>query len=111
MTGVELHKKLKERIAERLRILPAIIGEEVVNFALTNFEQKAFSGNAQEVWNKRKSPTKWGTIQDEGRAILVKSGFLKAGNRVIATGSNWVKVGNSVPYAPHYFMKYPSLKF
>lgn len=100
MPGLE--EKLKEMqasLAEKLRQLPPIIGEEVVNFALDNFQNESWEGKP---WQKRKNPTKWGKADDEGRALLVKTGKLKRSIRVGEIMEDKVSIiagGEDVPYA------------
>ncbi|MDM1093410.1 phage virion morphogenesis protein [Myroides odoratimimus] len=94
--------KIQERLAGTLRVLPEIIGNEVVNFSLNSFEQEAWSGDSQQVWKKRKNPTKWGKPDETDRALLVKTGKLKRSIRVIKIVENRVYVGaggSDVPYA------------
>ncbi len=76
------NQQIKQKLAQTLRDLPAILGEEAVNFSLQSFEQEAWSGFSQEVWAKRKNPTKWGKKDDAGRAVLVKTGRGKRSIRV-----------------------------
>ncbi len=76
------NKKVQQRLAQTLRELPAILGEEAVNFSLQSFDQEAWSGYSQEVWKKRKNPTKWGMNDEVGRALLVKTGRGKRSIRV-----------------------------
>jgi phage gpG-like protein len=73
--------------------LPAIIGNEVVNFSKENFNRQGFLGDTFEPWRKRKSR------KDRGRAILVKTARLKRGTRVIRANWSAVVVGNDAPYA------------
>ncbi|MCP1997287.1 phage virion morphogenesis protein [Flavobacterium sp. HSC-61S13] len=101
-SAAEQFTKLQEKLASSLRTLPAIIGEEVVNFSLLSFEQEAWSGNNQEVWPKRKNPNKWGKPDETDRALLVKSGKLKRSIRVtrIVNNTVWVGAGGvDIPYA------------
>ncbi len=96
-----LNKK-KEGLAQMFRELPAIIGEEVVNFTLDNFEAEGWQGNSFEAWQKRKNPTAWGKKDDPGRALLVKTVKLKRSVRIISIQQDKVIVGAGgadVPYA------------
>jgi len=100
--SAEQFARIQDRLASTLRVLPEIIGNEVVNFSLQSFEQEAWSGNSQEVWSKRKNPTKWGKPDDTGRALLVKTGKLKRSIRITRIVNNIVYVGaggTDIPYA------------
>ncbi len=94
-------QQIERQLAQKLRELPPIIGNEVVNFTLNNFKQKAWSGHSQEVWKKRKNPTKWGKKDETQRALLVKSGKLRRSIRYRTENYRvWVMAGGSdVPYA------------
>lgn len=75
-------KQLQNEISGKLRQLPPLIGEEVVNFTLDNFKKEAWQDQGAEPWEKRKSPTKWGQKQDDDRALLVSSARAKRSIRV-----------------------------
>lgn len=93
---------LQNRIAAKLRRLPPVIGEEVVNFALDNFDKQGWQGNGLEPWPKRKNPTKWGKPDEEDRALLVKTGKLRRSIRVAEIAEDKVSViagGADAPYA------------
>lgn len=95
-------KNIQEKLANTLRILPPILGEEAVNFSLNSFDQEAWSGNSQETWKERKNPTKWGKVDDPGRALLVKTGQLKRSIRITRITNNIVYIGAGgadTPYA------------
>jgi len=95
-------KKIQERLANTLRTLPPILGEEAVNFSLNSFDQQAWSGNSQETWKKRKNPTKWGKSDDTGRSILIKTGQLRRSIRITRISNNLVYIGAGgadTPYA------------
>ncbi|MRM86670.1 phage virion morphogenesis protein, partial [Riemerella anatipestifer] len=83
MTAEEYFEQLQRRVAQTLRELPPIIGEEVVHFAQDNFDRQSYNG---EAWQKRKNPTKWGKRDEEGRALLVKTAKLR---RSIRIGQVW----------------------
>lgn len=94
--------KIQEKLASTLRTLPAVIGNEAVNFSLQSFEQESWSGNSQQVWKKRKNPTKWGKPDETDRALLVKTGALKRSIRVtrIVNNAVWIGAGGAdIPYA------------
>lgn len=95
------NKKVQKKLAQTLRELPTILGEEAVNFSLNSFEQEAWSGYSQEVWQKRKNPTKWGKKDEVGRALLVKTGRGKRSIRVGRVLQNKVYItagGSAAPY-------------
>lgn len=99
MTAEELFKQLQGRLAQTMRELPPIIGEEVVHFAQDNFDRQSYNG---EAWKKRKNPTKWGKRDEEGRALLVKTAKLRRSIRVSRVEKDRVTVvagGADVPYA------------
>ncbi|ODM52204.1 hypothetical protein BFF93_15760 [Elizabethkingia meningoseptica] len=98
----EILAKKKERLAQTFRDLPAIVGNEVVNFTLENFEKQGWQGDSFEPWEKRKNPTAWGKKDDTGRALLVKSGKLKRSIRIASIQADKVTIavgGADVPYA------------
>lgn len=98
----EAMKKLQDNLATTLRELPPVVGEAAVNFTLDNFDRQAWLGNTTEKWQKRKNPTKWGKRDDEGRALLVKTGKLKRSIRIsrIVENSVYIQAGGAdVPYA------------
>lgn len=93
-------KEMERRFRAALTRLPAIAGNEVVNFALDNFKRQSWMGNREERWKPRKNPTKWGQApKRNGRAILMDSGRLRRSIRVIRTTADMVVVGTDVPYA------------
>ncbi|MDM1074213.1 phage virion morphogenesis protein [Empedobacter brevis] len=95
-------RKTQEKLANTIRALPPIIGEEAVNFSLNSFDQEAWSGTYQEVWKKRKNPTKWGKADDTGRSLLIKTGQLRRSIRITRMNNNMVYIGAGgadTPYA------------
>ena len=97
----QYNKKIQERLAQTLRELPAILGEEAVNFSLDSFDQEAWSGYSQEVWDKRKNPTKWGKKDETGRNILIKTGRGRRSIRVGRIEENKVFIRAGGPEAPY----------
>ncbi|HAT3998570.1 TPA: hypothetical protein I9Y90_000052 [Elizabethkingia anophelis] len=98
----EIMNKKKAQLAQTFRDLPAICGEEMVDFTLENFEMQGFQGETFQEWPQRKNPTKWGKKDDSKRPLLVKRGKLKASIRIISIKENEVIVGaggTDVPYA------------
>lgn len=95
----DLLSQIEKPLAETLRNLPPILGNEVVNFAHDNFDRQSFNGIA---WQKRKNPTKWGKRDDEGRSLLIQTGKLRRSIRVSQILQDRVKItagGADVPYA------------
>ncbi|MDM1061932.1 phage virion morphogenesis protein [Empedobacter falsenii] len=96
--------KLQKKLADTIRILPPILANEAINFSLNSFDQEAWSGNSQEVWKKRKNPTKWGKPDETGRALLMKTGQLKRSIQVVRedidNGIIYIGAGGAdTPYA------------
>jgi len=75
--------------------LPVKVGTLAVNFTKQRFREQAWIDNATEPWRRRKP----GTKRNRGRALLVNTGRLRRGNRIIRTGHLSVTIGNDVPYA------------
>ncbi len=100
-TAEDAFAKLQNRLAETLRTLPAIVGEEAVNFSLDSFRQQAWSGYSQDVWPKRKNPTKWGKRDETDRALLVKTGKLRRSIRVTRIQQDRVFIGAGGPDVPY----------
>lgn len=95
----DLLSQIEKPLAETLRNLPPILGNEVVNFAHDNFDRQSFNGIA---WEKRKNPTKWGKRDDEGRSLLIQTGKLRRSIRVSQILQDRVIItagGADVPYA------------
>lgn len=95
----DIYQRLQKPLAECIRQLPPILGNEVVNFAHSNFDTQSFEGKA---WQKRKNPTKWGKPDDEGRALLIKTGRLRRSIRVSQIIQDRVIItagGADTPYA------------
>lgn len=91
--------KIQQNLANTFRELPAIIGEEIVNYSLDAFENEAWDGKG---WEKRKNPTKWGKPDDTERKLLVKTAKLKRSIRIaqIIEDKIIMSVGGAdVPYA------------
>ncbi|MFD2874051.1 phage virion morphogenesis protein [Mucilaginibacter ximonensis] len=86
-----IFSKLKSGMDAAMNELPMIIGNEVVNYTLEAFDKQGWNGKP---WEERKND------KDPGRAINIKTGRMKRGNRIIRTTVNSVVVGNDVPYAP-----------
>lgn len=92
-------RKIQQDLAQTFRELPAIIGEEVVNYSLDAFEEEAWDGKP---WPLRKNPTKWGQRDDSHRKLLVKTLKLKRSIRVAQLIEDKIVMsvgGSDVPYA------------
>lgn len=71
---------IKKRLAEKLRQLPPILGEEAANFSKQSFEQQGWRGYSMQPWKQRKHISKWGKKGDRGKKTLIQTG---AGKRSI----------------------------
>ena len=93
-------KEVEARVKATLKTLPNLVGNEVVNFAKDNFRRQGFLGDRFEAWPQRKASGAWGkTPRNKGRALLIDTGKLRRGTRVVSADWNAVKVGNAIPYA------------
>lgn len=101
-TAEEVIKQLQSKLANTFRDLPAIIGEEAVNFTQENFDAQGWQGDSFEAWQKRLNPNAWGKKDDPTRAILIKTGKLRRSIRVskIVEDTVYIQAGGAdVPYA------------
>ena len=92
-------QNIQGKLAETLRELPPIIGNEAVNFVSENFDRQAWNGVP---WQPRRNPTKWGKRDDTGRSLLVKTGKLRRSIRISEITQHKVTItagGADVPYA------------
>jgi len=87
---------LEKRLEKALKGLPAVVGAEAVNFSLDRFSQQNWLDTGAEAWPPRKAGKQ---RRANNRALLVKAGRLRRGNRIIETGPLRVVLGNDVPYA------------
>ncbi len=93
-------KELERRFKEIYKRLAVIAGNEIVNFSLDNFKRQGFLGDTFQPWRPRKVINKWGKIdRNPNRSILVLTGKLRRGTRIIRANYDGVLVGNNVPYA------------
>lgn len=74
--------------------LPVMVGNEIINFALDNWDKQGYMGMNFEPWQERKDP-------QPGRAILVgkQSGRMRRSNRITRQNPGSVTVANEAPYA------------
>lgn len=100
-TAQQVFSIIQNKLANTLRALPAIIGEEAVNFSLENFDMEAWNGASIKNWVKRKN-TSWNRKNDDqGRALLVKTGKLKRSIRITKMLNDRVWVGAGGPDVPY----------
>jgi phage gpG-like protein len=87
-------KNMQAAIDAAMPVIEAKAGQIGLEFFNENFQLQGFQGSAGfEPWKFRESG------KDTGRAILVKSGHLRAGNRIESSSTTEIVFGNSVPYA------------
>lgn len=86
-----LHAKLKKAISS----LPAVLVNEAVNWTKDNFTRQGWPGKSFERWRQRKP----GSKRNQGRAILVDTGYLKRSIRKISTGPLSATFGTDAKYA------------
>jgi phage gpG-like protein len=93
-------KEIQKRMRSVMLRLPVIVGNEALNWVLDNFRRQGFLGDTFQPWKARKNPTKWGqTPKNNGRAILVKTGFYRRSWRIARVGEMTVSIGSNAPYA------------
>lgn len=84
---------IRQRLAEKLRQLPPILGEEAVKFSQQSFEQQGWRGQTMQPWKLRKAVNKWGKKDDRSRKILIQTGAGKRSIRVIKIDKYKVWIG------------------
>lgn len=86
------------RLNEFRRDLPLLVGNEVVNFALDNWDKQGWQGATFKPWPQRKSPPSGGS---GGGSILVgkQSGRLRRSQRITRRTARHVEVGSELEYA------------
>jgi phage gpG-like protein len=95
MANSKVGEILDRKFNEALKGLPAIIGNEAVNFSQERFVQQDWLSNGSQPWQQRKINNRG----SQGRKILIKSGRLWRATRIIDSGDRFVVIGNDVPYA------------
>lgn len=81
--------------AARATLIPKV-GAIMLQFTDDRFREQGWQDATLTPWAKRKSN------KDAGRSILIKSGALRRGNRIVSTTDHSVTMGNDLPYAkPH----------
>lgn len=88
-----IFKAMQGRFKQAWGGLPVLVANEMVNFTKERFAAQSWLGSRVEPWQKRKAKK-----DNNGRAILVKSGRLKRSPRPITKG-DMAGVGIDVPYA------------
>lgn len=91
---LKITKKARAMAKAQQTILPKLIGNEVVNFALDNFQKQGYQGDVFEPWKKRKPVYK----KPNTRAILTKSGRGRRSIHVTQANADVVAVGSPVPH-------------
>jgi len=91
----QVFDRIKAQLNRAVKSLPKILGNEAVNFSLDRFKDQNWIGDSTEPWAPRKTNNK----KNIGKAILIQTGRLRRGTRIMSVGENKVVVGNDVPYA------------
>lgn len=65
----------------------------MLEFTDDRFREQGWKNESLQPWQKRKSN------KDVGRSILIKSGTMRRGNRIVSTTDHSVTLGNDVTYA------------
>lgn len=91
---LKITRKARAMVKAQQVIIPKLIGNEVVNFALDNFRRQGYLGDVFEPWRKRKPTSR----RSSTRAILVQSGRGRRSIRVTMANADIVAVGSDVPY-------------
>ena len=87
---------ISQRYKAMRRTLITKVGAIMLKHTDDRFREQGWKDEILQPWAKRKSN------KDVGRSILIKSGALRRGNRIISTTDHSVTMGNDVPYAkPH----------
>lgn len=72
---------------------PGMLGNEAVNFFNNSFRLQGWLGTRFDPWRRRRSR------KQAGRAVLIKTGRLRRGTRIVSNSAGVVRIGNDVPYA------------
>ena len=93
-------KMLEQRFRSVMVRLPALLGNEAINFILDNFKKQGFMGASFTPWQKRKNPNKWGQApKRNGRAILVDTGKYRRSWRIVRMTNDTTVIGSDDPKA------------
>lgn len=78
-----------QKVADFKLQLPQLIGTEVVNSTINNFQTESYFGDK---WPARKN-------KKNTKKLLVNDGFLKRSVRIVSSTPNSVTIGTDIPYA------------
>lgn len=81
--------EFNRRFQQATKDLPDLLGTEVVNEALQNFEEESFDSNK---WPERKD-------KKNTRPLLVRTGALRRSISILSSSPRHVVVGSVLPYA------------
>jgi phage gpG-like protein len=83
--------------------LPYKVGVLMVAFSKDRFKYQNWVDNSPVGWQGRSRKKQWSnkgkTPNNDGRALLIKTGRLRRSIRIMGTTSNSVTIGSDVPYA------------
>ena len=91
----QVFNRIKAKLQRAVSSLPKVIGNDAVNFSLDRFKDQNWIGDSTEPWLPRSTNNK----KNVGKAILIQTGRLRRGTRILSVGENKVVIGNDVPYA------------
>jgi phage gpG-like protein len=84
---------ISQRYRAMRKLLIPKVAALMLKFTDDRFREQGWKDTTLQPWQKRKNNV------DPGRAILIKSGVLRRGNRIVSTTDHSVTMGNDVPYA------------
>ena len=100
MNNEDVVKRVEVKVKATLKALPRMVGNEAVNFFRNSFKLQGWLGNSFQAWPKRKTKSNWGkTPRNKGRAILIDTGKLRRGIRLVNADWNSVRIANDFTYA------------
>jgi hypothetical protein len=91
---VIITKKAQAMAKAKQRIIPKLIANEMLNFALDNFRRQGYLGDTFEPWKKRKPVAR----KESTRALLIKTGRGRRSLRVIEANEERVGIGSDLIY-------------
>lgn len=89
-------RMLEKRFKGVILSLPLVMGNEAVNFSLTNFAQQGFNGQTFQRWAPRKQG--WRKKPRKG-SILIFTGNLRRSIRITRLNADAVWIGSAIKYA------------
>ncbi len=92
-SGKPIDEQLRD-VKNVMRSLPTYVGTQAVNFSKRSFKRQGFVDERFKKWPSRKRKQK-----GRKRSVLVKSGALRRGIRIVKKEPNAVTIGNNLPYA------------